>query len=91
MNESQLIETEKQQVTDILIEQLGVEKSQLLPAADLKRDLRADSLTVMEIVLALEEAFHTEIPDTAWEGVSTVQQVYDTMAEHLRKVTSPAK
>ena len=78
-----LSETDTKAVLDILVEQLGVQASQLVPEARLQEDLGADSLTVAEITLALEEHFHFSFPDEEWERVSTVSDVFEVLAELL--------
>jgi len=80
-----LSETDTKAVLDILVEQLGVGKDQLTPEARLQEDLGADSLTIAEITLALEEQFNLAIPDEQWERVSTVQDVFEALAELLSK------
>ena len=80
-----LSETDTNAVLDILVEQLGVVKAQLTPEARLQEDLGADSLTIAEITLALEERFNLAIPDEQWERVSTVQDVLEALADLLGK------
>ena len=70
-------------VLDILVEQLGVEKSQLTPEARLEEDLGADSLDIVEIAMALDEQFHISIPDETIERVSTVGDLFDVLSEFL--------
>lgn len=70
-------------VMDILVEELGVEKDQLTPGARLQHDLGADSLTLVELTLALEERFNLAIPDEQWEHVLTVRDVFEALAELL--------
>ncbi len=72
-----------QAVLDILVEQLGVQRAQLTPDAKIQEDLGADSLTVIEIAMAMEERFHISIPDEQWETVSTVGDLLETMAKLL--------
>ena len=72
-------------VLDILVEQLGVQEAQLIPEARLQEDLGADSLTLVEITLALEERFHLSIPDEEWEKVSTVGDLFEVLADLLGK------
>lgn len=67
-----LSDADTQAVLDILVEQLGVQRAQLTPDANIQHDLGADSLTVIEITMAMEERFHLSIPDEQWETVSTV-------------------
>ena len=78
-----LSDTDTKAVLDILVEQLGLEKDQLTAEARLQEDLGADSLTIAEITLALEERFNLAIPDEQWERVSTVRDVLETLAELL--------
>ncbi len=72
-------------VLDILVEQLGVERAQLTPAARLQEDLGADSLTLVEIAMALEEKFHLSIPDEEWDKVATVQDLVEALAELMEQ------
>lgn len=60
-------------VKEIVAEQLSVESDQVTEAANFQNDLNADSLDVVEMVMALEEAFDIEIPDEAAEDIKTVQ------------------
>jgi acyl carrier protein len=69
-------------VKSIIAEQLGVEEAQVSPEASLIEDLGADSLDTVEVVMALEEAFGTEIPDEEAEKIKTVQQIIDYIVEH---------
>jgi acyl carrier protein len=78
-----LSENDTKAVMDILVEQLGVLRERLTSEARLQDDLGADSLTLVEITLALEEHFHLAIPDEAWERVSTVTDVFEVLAELL--------
>jgi acyl carrier protein len=70
-------------VLDILVEQLGVRRAQLTPDAKIQEDLGADSLTVIEIAMAMEDRFHLSIPDEQWETVSTVGDLLETIAKLL--------
>lgn len=64
-------------VRGIVAEQLSVEADQVKPDASFQNDLNADSLDVVEMVMALEEAFDIEIPDEAAEEIQTVQDAVD--------------
>ncbi len=64
-----------ERVNVIITDQLGVEKDALSAEANLLDDLGADSLDVVELVMALEEAFDIEIPDDAIEGMRTIGDV----------------
>jgi acyl carrier protein len=62
----------EQKVKKIIVEQLGVEESQVRPEAKFIEDLGADSLDTVELVMALEEEFGLEIPDEQAEKILTV-------------------
>ncbi|NCJ08130.1 acyl carrier protein [Synechococcales cyanobacterium C] len=64
-------------VKDIVAEQLSVEPDLVTAEANFQDDLNADSLDVVEMVMALEEAFDIEIPDEAAEAIKTVQDAVD--------------
>ncbi len=64
-------------VSKIVIEQLGVEESLVKSEASFVDDLGADSLDTVELVMALEEEFETEIPDEDAEKITTVQAAVD--------------
>ena len=72
---------EEGKIIDIIANQLGVDKEMVTPAANIVDDLGADSLDVVELVMALEEAFDTEIPDEDAEKIRTVQNILDYMKE----------
>lgn len=67
----------------LLAEHLGVEEKTLQPDASLIDDLGADSLDVVEIVMAVEEEFGIEIPDEAAEKLSTVQEIFTYITTKL--------
>jgi len=69
--------TVEQQVKAIVAEQLGVKLEQVTNNASFVDDLGADSLDTVELVMALEEEFETEIPDEDAEKITTVQQAID--------------
>ena len=62
----------EERVKEIIVEQLGVEEDEVLPAAKFIEDLGADSLDTVELVMAFEEEFDLEIPDEDAEKISTV-------------------
>jgi acyl carrier protein len=64
-------------VNSIIVEQLGAKEEDLRPEASFIDDLGADSLDTVELVMALEEEFDTEIPDEDAENIKTVKDVYD--------------
>ncbi len=65
------------QVKGIVAEQLGVKEDEVTNDASFVDDLGADSLDTVELVMALEEEFETEIPDEDAEKITTVQQAID--------------
>ena len=62
----------EQRVKEIIVEQLGVEESQVTEQAKFVEDLGADSLDTVELVMALEEEFSLEIPDEDAEKIASV-------------------
>ena len=76
--------TVEQQVKKIVAEQLGV-KEEVTNDASFVDDLGADSLDTVELVMALEEEFETEIPDEDAEKITTVQQAIDYINSHKGK------
>lgn len=78
-----LSQNDSDAVFNILVEQLGVERDQLVPDARIVDDLGADSLTVMEITMALEEHFGFAIPDEELERVATVADLFAVVAQRL--------
>lgn len=59
-------------VKEIVVEQLGVDEDSVTMSASFVDDLGADSLDIVELIMAFEEAFDIEIPDTEAEKISTV-------------------
>ncbi|GEA13231.1 acyl carrier protein [Alteromonas sp. KUL49] len=64
-------------VKKIIVEQLGVKEEEVKAEASFVDDLGADSLDTVELVMALEEEFDTEIPDEEAEKITTVQSAVD--------------
>ncbi len=69
-------------VKAIVIEQLGVDESEVSNGSSFIDDLGADSLDTVELVMALEEEFGTEIPDEEAEKITTVQLAIDYVNAH---------
>lgn len=67
----------EERVSDIIVEQLGVKKEDVINSAMLVDDLGADSLDAVELVMALEEEFDMEIPDDEAEKITSVQAAID--------------
>ena len=64
-------------VKKIVVEHLGVEEDKVTPDASFIDDLGADSLDIVELVMAFEEEFGVEIPDDAAEKITTVKDAID--------------
>lgn len=62
-------------ILDIIVSQLGVDKDRVKPEASFIDDLGADSLDIVELVMAMEEEFEIEIPDSDAEKLRTVNDV----------------
>ena len=73
-----------ERVIAIVSEQLGVEKESLVPEANLLDDLGADSLDVVELVMAIEEEFALEIPDDDAEKIQTIQDAVSYVEERVK-------
>ncbi|MEE1925852.1 acyl carrier protein [Pseudomonas sp. 148P] len=69
--------TIEERVKKIVAEQLGVKEEEVKPESSFVDDLGADSLDTVELVMALEEEFETEIPDEEAEKITTVQAAID--------------
>jgi len=67
-------------INKIIEEQLGVEADRIKPEASFIDDLGADSLDIVELVMAMEEEFELEIPDEEAEKLKTVKDVQDYIA-----------
>ena len=72
-------------VKSIIVEQLGVDADEVTLDASFVEDLGADSLDTVELVMALEEEFETEIPDEEAEKITTVKQAIDFISAHVKK------
>jgi acyl carrier protein len=74
-----------QKVKQIIVEQLGVDEAQVESDASFVDDLGADSLDVVELVMAFEEAFDIEIPDEDAEKIRTVKQAVEYIESKAKK------
>lgn len=77
--------TIEQRIKDIVVEQLGVNADQVTAEAKFIEDLGADSLDTVELVMALEEEFGSEIPDEEAEKLTTVGDVYRYIEDQQSK------
>ncbi len=76
--------TIEQRVKDIIVEQLGVKEDQVTMEAKFIEDLGADSLDIVELIMALEEEFGYEIPDEEAEKLLTVGDVIKYIEDHQK-------
>lgn len=72
-----------EKVKKIVVEQLEVDENDIKPESSFANDLGADSLDVVELVMALEEEFDIEIPDEAAEQIDTVGKAVDHISEKV--------
>eukprot|EP00922_Rhytidocystis_sp_ex-Travisia-forbesii_P021864 GHVS01032023.1.p1 GENE.GHVS01032023.1~~GHVS01032023.1.p1 ORF type:complete len:178 (+),score=51.61 GHVS01032023.1:136-669(+) len=85
-NSSQLNAAVLDDVQAVVIEQLGVDKEKVQPESNFIKDLGADSLDSVELVMALEEKFGVDIPDEEATNIKTVQQAVDYIEKHKKEV-----
>jgi acyl carrier protein len=74
----------EERVKQIIVEQLGVNDTEVTPKASFVDDLGADSLDTVELVMAFEEAFDVEIPDDDAEKIRTVQDAISYIEAHAK-------
>lgn len=77
--------TIEERVKKIIAGQLGVSENEITSESSFVDDLGADSLDTVELVMALEEEFGTEIPDEDAEKITTVQQAIDYIHSHAKE------
>jgi acyl carrier protein len=73
-------------VKQLIVDQLGVDPSEVTPGASVVDDLGADSLDRVELVMAFEEQFALEIPDGDAEKITTVQDAIDYIQKNAKSV-----
>lgn len=74
----------EERVKKIIVEQLGVDEAEVKNESSFVEDLGADSLDTVELVMALEEEFDTEIPDEEAEKIPTVQAAIDYVTSNAQ-------
>ena len=72
----------EERVKKLICEQLGVKEEEVKDDSSFVEDLGADSLDTVELVMALEEEFETEIPDEEAEKITTVKEAIDYVLAH---------
>jgi acyl carrier protein len=75
----------EEEVRKIIINQLDISEEEVTPEASFTDDLGADSLDLVELVMAMEEKFDIDIPDEDAEGITTVQKAITYIDEQFRK------
>ena len=65
----------EKEVYDLVVDRLGVRRNEIAPEKDLVNDLGADSLDSVELIMALEQAFDIEIPDSDTENIKTIGDI----------------
>jgi len=75
----------EERVKNIIVEQLGVDAGEVVDEAQFVTDLGADSLDIVELIMALEEEFDMEIPDEKAEKIKTVAETISYIKEHTQK------
>jgi acyl carrier protein len=75
----------EERVKQIIVEQLGVDEGEVTPTASFVDDLGADSLDIVELVMAFEENFGIEIPDEEAEKIRTVKDAIEYIEKHAKK------
>jgi len=75
--------TVSERLKKIIVDQLGVDESEVVPNASFVEDLNADSLDLVELIMSLEEEFKLQISDEDAEKITTVQEAEDYIEEHL--------
>jgi len=73
------------QIKKIIVEQLGVDESEVTPDAHFIDDLGADSLDTVELILSFEETFNISIPDEEAEKLETVSKALEYLEEKIEK------
>lgn len=74
----------KERVTAIIVDLLGVDEDQVVPSARFREDLEADSLDLVELIMAFEEEFGGDISDEEAQSITTVEQAVTYIDERMR-------
>ncbi len=74
----------KERIVEIIANQLGIDRTDVTPESSVVDDLGADSLDVVELIMALEEEFNLEIPDEEAERIKSVQDIFGHLENALQ-------
>ncbi len=74
----------EEKVKEIIVNQLGVDPEEVTPNASFVEDLDADSLDLVELIMAMEEEFGIEVPEEEAEKIRTVQDAIDYVKTHAK-------
>ncbi|NTV66595.1 MAG: acyl carrier protein [Chlorobaculum sp.] len=74
----------RDKVYDIIVSKMGVNKDQIKPESEFSKDLGADSLDTVELIMELENEFDVKIPDEAAEKIGKVQEAVDYIVNNIK-------
>lgn len=74
----------EEKVTSIIVDQLGVEKDKVKPESSFVDDLGADSMDIVELIMAFEDNFSVQVPDQEEGNIRTVQDAIDFIKENQK-------
>ena len=80
-----------EKVTQIIVDQLGINAAEVVPEAKFIDDLGADSLDIVEFLMALEDQYGIEVPDEDAEGLQTVADLIRYIEQHMPLATGAAE
>lgn len=81
-----MTESVEKRVKDLVVEKLGVKEEDVTNEASFTNDLGADSLDTVELVMALEDEFNTEVPEEEYEKITTIQEAVDYIKSKMNEV-----
>ena len=74
----------EQKVKEIIVDKLTVDENEVTPTAEFNKDLGADSLDTVELIMEFEKAFDLQIPDADAENITTVADAINYIEEHTK-------
>ena len=75
--------TTEERVVGIIVDLLGVEEDQVVPSASFRKELEADSLDLVELIMAFEEEFNGEISDEDAQSITTVREAIEYINKNM--------